>query len=88
MRRILKGGIGMPTEVEMGVQLIEWFKSLTGFTLSEFLTYMNKNNAWDMLNDAELIKGCIWAEEEDIMSIFGRFLTKDERLDIISRHNG
>lgn len=78
----------MTTEVEMGVQLIEWFKSLTGYTLNDFLTYMNKNNAWAILDDTELVKGCIWAEEEDIISIFGRFLTKDERLNIISRNNG
>lgn len=78
----------MKTEVEMGIQLIEWFKSLVGFNQEDFLDYMNKNNVWSLLDDTELIKGCMWAEEEDIITIFGRFLAKDEQSKIISRYNG
>ena len=68
----------MIAEVEIGVQLLEWFKELSGFSNKEFLDYMNKNNAWDLLNNTSLVKGCMWAEEEDIINIFGQFLTKDE----------
>lgn len=77
----------MLPEVEISVQLIEWFKELTGYSFNDFLAYMNKNNLWTLLDDKELIKGCIWAEEEDIINIFGRFMTEDERLNIISRNN-
>lgn len=77
----------MIAEVEIGVQLLEWFKELSGFSNKEFLDYMNKNNAWDLLNNTSLVKGCMWAEEEDIINIFGGFLTKDEQFNIISRNN-
>lgn len=77
----------MNVEVEMGVQLVEWFKDLTGFDTESFLEYMNKNNIWEILDDASIVKGCMWAEEEDIINLFGRFLTKDERHKIISRNN-
>lgn len=73
----------MIAEVEIGVQLLEWFKELSGFSNKEFLDYMNKNNAWDLLNDTSLVEGCIWAEEEDIINIFGRFLTKDEQISML-----
>lgn len=63
----------MATEVEIGVQLLEWFKELSGLNNKDFLDYMNKNNVWNLLNDVDLIKGCIWAEEEDILNLFGRF---------------
>ena len=49
----------MNTEVEIGVQVIEWFKELTGFNTTEFLEYMNKNNVWDILNDRSVVEGCI-----------------------------
>lgn len=77
----------MNTEVEIGVQVIEWFKELTGFNTTEFLEYMNKNNVWDILNDRSVVEGCMWAGEEDILDLLGRFLTKEERLDILSRIN-
>lgn len=73
----------MIAEVEIGVQLLEWFKELSGFSNKEFLDYMNKNNAWDLLNNTSLVKGCMWAEEEDIINIFGKFLTQDERLSML-----
>lgn len=76
----------MSVNVEMAVQLIEWFKQLSGYSTKEFLEYMNNNNVWEMLNNSDLIHGCIWAEEEDVINIFGRYLTKDERLNIISRN--
>ena len=77
----------MNTEVERGVQVIEWFKELTGFNTTEFLEYMNKNNVWDILNDRSVVEGCMWAEEDDILGLLGRFLTKDEKHNIISRNN-
>lgn len=77
----------MSQEIEIGVQVIEWFRELTEFETPAFLDYMNKNNVWDILNDTSIIKGCMWAEEEDIIGLLGRFLTKDEQHSIISRHN-
>ena len=77
----------MSTEVEIGVQVIEWFKELTGFNTTEFLEYMNKNNIWNILNDRSVVEGCMWAEEDDILGLLGRFLTKDEKHNIISRNN-
>lgn len=71
----------------MCVQLVEWFKELAGFTDEQFLDYMNKNNVWDILNDDNLILGCISAEEEDIITLFGGYLSKDERLNIISQYS-
>lgn len=84
MKRIREN---MGENVEIGVQLIEWFKDLTGFDAATFLDYMNKNNVWDILNDASVVKGSMWAEEEDIINLLGRFLTKDEQHNIISRNN-
>lgn len=77
----------MRTEVELGVQIIEWFKEITGFSNQQFLDYMNKNDVWSILNDTSIIKGCMWAEESDIINLLGRFLTKDEQHNIISRYN-
>ena len=48
---------------------------------------MNKNNVWDILNNKSVIEGCMWAEEEDILDLLGKFLTKEQRLCIISRIN-
>lgn len=73
--------------IEIGIQCLEWFKQLAGFTDEQFLDYMNKNNAWEMLNERSVIMGCMWLEAEDIVYIFGRYLTEDERLNIISRNN-
>lgn len=77
----------MSDYIEIGVQVIEWFKELTGFDTATFLEYMNKNNVWDILNDRSVVEGCMWADEEDILDLLGRFLTKEERLSILSRIN-
>lgn len=74
-------------EISMGLQLIEMFRELTGYSMEQFLNYMNKYNVWDILNNKDVVMGCMWAEEEDIINMLGRFLTKDERLKIISRNN-
>lgn len=73
--------------IEIGVQVIEWFKDLTGFDTATFLEYMNKNNVWDILNNKSVIEGCMWADEEDILDLLGQFLTKEERLGILARIN-
>lgn len=77
----------MSDYIEIGVQVIEWFKDLTGFDTATFLEYMNKNNIWDILNNKSVIEGCMWAEEEDILDLLGKFLTKEERLGILARIN-
>lgn len=77
----------MNTEVEIGVQIIEWFKDITGFDTATFLEYMNKNNVWNILNDKSVIEGCMWADEEDILDLLGKFLTKEEKHNILSRIN-
>lgn len=77
----------MSDYIEIGVQVIEWFKELTGFNTTEFLEYMNKNNVWNILNNKSVIEGCMWADEADILDLLGQFLTKEERLSIISRIN-
>lgn len=68
--------ININTEIEIGIQLIEWFKTLSGLSNEQFLTYMNTHHLWNILNDTSVIKGCIHAEEEDIMNLFGRYLEK------------
>lgn len=77
----------MSDYIEIGVQVIEWFKELTGFDTATFLEYMNKNNVWDILNDRSVVEGCMWAEEDDILGLLGRFLTKDEKFNILARIN-
>ena len=77
----------LSNHIEIGVQVIEWFKDLTGFDTATFLEYMNKNNLWNILNNKSVIEGCMWADEEDILDLLGRFLTKEEKLNIISRIN-
>lgn len=77
----------MNPEVEIGIQIIEWFKDMAGFDATSFLEYMNTHHLWDILNDTSVVKGCMWAEEEDVMSLFGRYLAKDEQHNIISRNN-
>lgn len=68
--------ININTEIEIGIQLIEWFKTLSGLSNEQFLTYINTHHLWDILNDTSVIKGCIHAEEEDVMNLFGRHLEK------------
>lgn len=77
----------MKKEIEIAIQLIEWFKELLGYTNDKFLEYMNNNNVWSILNDTELLRGCIWAEEEDVIKLLGRYLSEDEQHKIISRYN-
>lgn len=33
--------ININTEIEIGIQLIEWFKTLSGLNNEQFLVYMN-----------------------------------------------
>ena len=68
--------INIDTEIEIGIQLIEWFKTLSGLSNEQFLTYMNTHHLWDILNDTSVIKGCMHAEEEDVMALFDRYLNK------------
>lgn len=66
--------INIDTEIEIVIQLIEWFKTLSGLSNEQFLTYMNTHHLWNILNDTSVIKGCMHAEEEDIIALFGRYL--------------
>ena len=68
--------INIDTEIEIGIQLIEWFKTLSGLNNEQFLTYMNTHHLWNILNDTSVIKGYMHAEEEDVMNLFGRYLEK------------
>lgn len=69
--------ININTEIEIGIQLIEWFKTLSGLNNEQFLVYMNTHRLWNILNDTSVVNGCMWAEEEDVMALFGRYLIKN-----------
>lgn len=73
--------------IEIGIQCLEWFKQLAGFTDEQLLDYMNKNNAWEMLNEKDIMLGCMWLDMESIVYIFGRYLTEDERQGIIKENS-
>ena len=77
----------MNREIVMAVQIVEMFRELTGYNTEEFLNYMNSYNVWSILDNKEVLLGCMWADEEDIINLLGRFLTRDERFKIISRYN-
>lgn len=66
--------INIDTGIEIGIQLIKWFKTLSGLDNEQFLVYMNMHHLWNILNDTSVVKGCMWAEEEDVMNLFGRYL--------------
>ncbi len=72
---------------ELGITFLESFKRISGFSESQFVQYMNNNNMWDILNDTHLIRGLMGADIEDIVEIIGRYLSLDERHNIISRYN-
>lgn len=77
----------IPTEITIAVQIIEWFKEITGFSNQQFLDYMNKNDVWSILNDTSIIKGCMWAEESDIINLLGQHLTPLDRHRILLKLN-
>lgn len=62
----------MSEKIEIAIQLIEWFKELSGYTDDKFLEYMNRNNVWSIFDDMELLLGCVWDEEEDVVRLLGR----------------
>lgn len=74
-------------QADLVVQAIEWFKELTGFSEQDLIDYMNKYNIWNILNDSDYIDSLIWATEKDILDLFGRYLTDEEKIEIISRAN-
>lgn len=66
-------------QADLVVQAIEWFKELTGFSEQDLLGYMNKYNIWNILNDSDYIDSLVWATEKDILDLFGRYLTDEEK---------
>lgn len=73
--------------LEISVQVLEWFKQLTGFTNREFTEYMNKYNMWAILDNQLLMESFIYADERDIIQILGKYLSKEEQDKIISQNN-
>ena len=40
---------------------------------------MNKYNIWNILNDSDYIDSLVWTTEKDILDLFGRYLTDEEK---------
>ena len=75
------------TTIQIGIQILEQFKNISGYTNEQFLQYMNDNNTWEIFNNEDLVQGFMWAEDDDIVDIIGRYLPIYERDNIISRYN-
>ena len=73
---------------EMRATIIDWFQEITGYSNVEYEQYLNKNNkVRKLLNNASVIRGCVWAEAEDILNLFGAFIPIEERERMLKEYN-
>lgn len=80
-------GVKSKDITELAVVFLDSFRDIAEYTNDQLLEYMNKNNAWAMFNDDMEIGGLAGASIEDTVLFIGRYLTRDEQNNIISRYN-
>lgn len=83
----MKKGIKSKDLTELAIVFLDSFRDIAEYTDTQLLEYMNKNNAWSMFNNDIELRGLVGAGIEDTVWFIGRYLTKDEQDNIISRYN-
>lgn len=71
---------------ELAVIFIESFRSITQYSNSELLGYMNRTDAWKIFDDEDILCGLMVADIEDVVEIIGMYLTREEQLRIIDAY--
>ena len=68
-------------------RILEWFQEITGYDDDKFWEYIHKNWILSLLNNPHLLNGCMWAEAEDILNLFGVFIPVEERERMLKDYN-